>query len=65
MPSLNRISAGDTAQTAKEVWDALKFIYEKRTRMTTVKLMMKFRNKQCKEGNNVRIHFEELSNLRD
>ena len=61
----NRISAGGTADTAKAVWDALKRMYEERTRMTTVELVMKFRNKRCGEGDNVRTHFQELSDLRD
>ena len=46
----NRISVGGTAETAKAVWDSLKRTYEERTRMTTVDLVMKFRNKRCTEG---------------
>jgi hypothetical protein len=61
----NRISVGGTAETAKAVWDSLKRTYEERTRMTTVDLVMKFRNKRCAEGDNVRTHFQELSDLRD
>jgi hypothetical protein len=50
VPAFIRIGAGGTADTAKAVWDALKRMYKERTRMTTVELVMKFRNKRCGEG---------------
>jgi transposase InsO family protein len=58
----NRISEGGTA---KGVWDALKQDYEDRSLMTTVELVRRFRTKKCGEKENVRTHFQELSDLRD
>jgi len=58
----NRISEGGTA---KGVWDALKQDYEDRSLMTTVDLVRRFRTKKCGEKDNIRTHFQELTDLRD
>jgi hypothetical protein len=52
-----------SAATAREAWDILKRVNKERTRMVTVELVRKFRNKKCGETDNVCMHFQELSDL--
>ena len=54
-----------SATTAREAWEILKRVNEERTRMVTVELVRKFRNKKCGDTDNVRTHFQELSDLRE
>ena len=47
----------------KDVWAALKKMYEDRTRILMANMMQHFRNKCCGDSENVCTHFEELSQL--
>ena len=47
----------------KDVWAALKKMYEDRTRILMADKMQHFHNKCCGDSENVCIHFEELSQL--
>jgi hypothetical protein len=52
-----------SAAMAREAWDILKRVNEEHTRMVTVELVRKFRNKKCRETDNICMHFQELSDL--
>jgi hypothetical protein len=58
----NQIKGGTRT---KDVWEALKKMYEERSRTTRVELVRRFRNKKCGEKESVRTHFQELSALRE
>ena len=58
--AFNRIK-GHSA--VKDVWAALKKMYKDRTRILMADMMWRFRNKRCGDSENVRTHFEELSQL--
>ena len=47
----------------KDVWAALKKMYEDRTRILMADMMWHFHNKHCEDSKKVRTHFEELSQL--
>ena len=49
----------------KEVWDALKALYEGRTQMVLVKMSQQLQTTRCGEDNSVRDHFDNLANLRE
>ena len=50
---------------AKEVWDALKQLYEGRTKMIVVDLRRKIQSMKCGEDDNVRTHFDSIADLRE
>ena len=50
---------------AKDVWDALKGLYEGRTQLIVVDLRRQIQSLKCGEDDNVRTHFETLANLRE
>ena len=49
----------------KEVWDALKALYEGRTQMVLVKTSQQLQTTHCGEDDSVRDHFDYLANLRE
>jgi hypothetical protein len=51
--------------TGKDVWDALKALYEGRTQMVLVKLSQQLQTTRCSEDDSVREHFDKLTNLRE
>jgi len=54
-----------SATTVKDVWDALKTLYEKTSRVWLVDLGRKFQNTRCGENDDVRVHFEKLADLKE
>ena len=58
----NSIKAG---ATAKDVWDALKKLYEGRTMLITIDLGRRLQTTRCGEEENVREHFERLAGMRE
>src|SRR5712675_2955206 len=50
---------------AKEVWDALKALYEMRLELAVVQLTNRFQSTKCGEGDNMRSHYEHLADLRE
>ncbi len=54
-----------THTTAKDMWDALKALYEGRTTMILVKLSQQLQSTRCGDEENVREHFDKLANLRE
>src|SRR6266404_2975019 len=48
---------------AKEVWDALKVLYEGCTQMIVVDLRRQIQSLKCREDDNVRTHFDTLANF--
>ena len=51
--------------SVKAAWEALRKLYEEKSRALVADLIRRFRNKRCEEGGNVRSHFEELADLRE
>ena len=51
--------------TVKDMWAVLKKMYEDRTRILMADMMWHFCNKRCGDSENMRTHFEELSQLRE
>src|SRR5712671_7566203 len=49
----------------KEVWDALKALYETRSELAVVQLMNCFQSTKCGEDDNVRTHYELLADLQE
>src|SRR5712672_1931219 len=49
----------------KEVWDALKALYETRSELAVVQLTNRFQSTKCGEDDNVRTHYELLADLRE
>jgi transposase InsO family protein len=58
----NRIKTGTTA---KDVWDALRKLYEGRTMLITIDLGRRLQTMRCGEDESVREHFERLGNMRE
>jgi hypothetical protein len=54
---------GHTA--AKDVWDALKALFEGRTDLIIVNLSHRLQTTRCSEDENMREHFDKLSNMRE
>src|SRR5260370_14806557 len=54
-----------THTTAKDMWDALKALYEGQTTMILVKLSQQLQSTRCGDEENVREHFDKLANLRE
>ena len=52
-------------KSVKSVWEALKQIYEEKTRALVADLIRRFRNTRCGENDDVRAHFENLANLKE
>ena len=50
---------------AKDIWTALKKIYEERTCSLMANMMRRLRNKRCGDLDNLRTHFEQLSDLHE
>ena len=50
---------------AKDVWDALRALYEGRTSMIVADLHRQIQTLRCGEDDNVRTHFEAMANLRE
>jgi hypothetical protein len=50
---------------AKDVWDALKALFEGRTQMIVVDLRRQIQSLKCGEDDNVRTHFDNIANLRE
>ena len=50
---------------AKDVWDALKKLFEGRTQMIVVDLRRQIQSLKCGEDDNVRTHFDNIANLRE
>ena len=50
---------------AKDVWDALKALFEGRTQMIIVDLRRQLQTMKCGEDDNVRTHFDTIANLRE
>jgi hypothetical protein len=48
---------------AKDVWDALKALFEGRTQMIVVDLRRQIQSLKCGEDDNVRTHFDNIANL--
>ena len=48
-----------------DVWDALKALFEGRTQMIVVDLRRQIQLMKCREDNNVRTHFDNITNLRE
>ena len=55
---------GTPTSTAKDVWDALKRLYEGRTTLILVDLGRRLQTTRCAEEDSVRAHFELLADLR-
>ena len=53
----NRIKTGTRA---KDVWDALRALYEGRSQMVIVDLRRKIQSLKCGEDENVRTHFDNI-----
>jgi hypothetical protein len=51
--------------TTKDLWDALKVLFEGRTQMVIVKTSQQLQNTQCSEDDNVHEHFDKLVNLHE
>jgi len=51
--------------TTKDVWDALKALYECHTQMVLVKTSQQLQTSRCSKDNNVCKHFNKLTNLRE
>ena len=49
--------------TTKDVWDALKVLYEGRIQMVLVKLSQQLQTTRCSEDDSVHEHFDKLTNL--
>ena len=49
----------------KDVWDALKALYEGRTTMVLVNLGQQLQSMRCADEDNVREHFDKLANMRE
>ena len=47
----------------KDMWAVLKKMYKDRTRILMADMMRCFHNKRCGDSENMRTHFEELSQL--
>src|ERR1700677_3082778 len=54
-----------TGTTAKDVWDALKKLYEGCTMLITIDLGRRLQTTRCGEDENVREHFEKLKDFRE
>src|SRR5258707_5099699 len=54
-----------THTTAKDMWDALKALYEGRTTMILVKLSQQLQSTRCGDEENIHKHFDKLANLRE
>jgi hypothetical protein len=54
-----------TGTTAKDVWDALKKLYEGRTMLITIDLGRRLQTTRCGEDESVREHFERLGDMRE
>ena len=54
----------DNTTNVKQVWDALKKVYEGKSRSVMVDLGRKFATTRCGEDDNVRTHFSNLANIR-
>ena len=54
-----------TGVSAKDVWDALKKLYEGRTTLILVDLGRRLQTTHCAEEDSVREHFERLADLRE
>jgi hypothetical protein len=52
-------------QNAKDVWDALKALFESRTQMVIVGTSQQLQLTKCSEDDSVREHFDKLTNLRE
>ena len=50
---------------AKDVWEALRALYEGRTSMIVADLRRQIQTLRCGEDDNVRTHFEAMANLRE
>ena len=50
---------------AKDTWTVLKKIYEERTCSLMADMMRCLRNKRCGDSDNLRTHFEQLSDLHE
>src|ERR1700677_1294431 len=50
---------------AKDVWDALRALFEGRTQMIVVDLRRQIQSLKCGEDDNVRTHFDNIANLRE
>ena len=51
--------------TGKDVWDALKALFEGRTQMVIVGTSQQLQQTKCSEDDNVREHFDKLISLRE
>jgi hypothetical protein len=49
----------------KDVWDALKALFEGRTQMIVVDLRRQIQSLKCGEDDNVHTHFDNIANLRE
>jgi gag-polypeptide of LTR copia-type len=56
----NQIKGGTCT---KDVWEALKKMYEEQSRTTQVELVRRFRNKRCGEKESICTHFQKISAL--
>src|SRR5258707_8039374 len=54
-----------THTTAKDMWDALKALYEGQTTMILVKLSQQLQSTRCGDEENIHKHFDKLANLRE
>ena len=50
---------------AKDVWDALKALFEGRSQMIVVDLRRKLQSMKCGEDDNVRVHFDQIADIRE
>jgi hypothetical protein len=50
---------------AKDVWDALKGIFEGRSSLISVNLSQRLQNTRCGEDEDVREHFAKLADMRE
>ncbi len=48
-----------------ELWEALKAIYQMKTKMSVVDLGQKLQNIRCEEDGNIHTHFNQLSDMRE
>jgi hypothetical protein len=51
--------------TARDMWEALRTLFEGRTNLILVDLSHRFQSTRCGEEENVREHFDKLSNMRE
>jgi gag-polypeptide of LTR copia-type len=50
---------------AKEAWEELKNLHEKRSLMVAIKLRWHIRNMRCRDNNNLHTHLKKLQEIKE